>query len=110
MNFLRDLVRWFIKGERRKNTPSSQHENKVPVQKVSIEPAAIPEVTAPETNYQSPTFDFLKENSSAEFMVDLQSIRPLAEQFDRAREELLRELQRLAPPKKRITEIFRKAA
>lgn len=105
MNFLRDLFRWFIKGERRKNTASFQSENKH-----DALPAEVPEIKQPEHKKTSSDFDFLSESSSAEFMLDLQSIRPLAEQFERAREDLLKELQRLAPPKKRLFDIFRKAA
>lgn len=115
MNFLRDLLRWFMWGERRKNMPSLQPEiNEIKIERP--EPASpppvpvIPEVKAPPTKYQSPTFDFLKDNPSSDFLIDLQSIRPLAEQFDRAREDLLKELQRLAPPKKRIFDLFNKKA
>ena len=103
MNFLRDLFRWFLRGERRKNAPSFQPEIKA-----AEEP--IPEIKEPVQHYQSPTFDFLKEHPAHEFLVDLQSIRPLAEQFDRARAELLKELQRLAPPQTRRFDIFRKKA
>lgn len=102
MIFVRDLICWFFRGERRKNAPSFQPENHQETRR--------PEVQEPKPTYESPTFDFLKDNPSAEFLIDLQSIRPLAEQFDRAREDLLRELQRLAPPKKRIFDIFKKAA
>jgi len=107
MKFLRDLIRWFFWGERRKNTPSSQAEI---VKSAQVPEPKVAEIKEPTPKYESATFDFLKDNPASDFLIDLQAIRPLAEQFDRAREDLLRELQRLAPPKKRIFQIFKKAA
>lgn len=105
MNFFMDLTRWFLGRGTKKNSAPSQ-----PVLK---EPAPIPtakELAQKAKGKPSPTFDFLKDNNSADFMIDLQSIRPLADQFDRAREDLLKELQRMAPPKKHKTEIFKDVA
>jgi hypothetical protein len=98
-----DLIRWFFKGNP-KIEPSSQSVSIVEEVR-EVEP-----VTAPVKKSESPTFDFLKENSAQRLLEDLQSIRPVTRQFDLAREELLKELKRLAPPKRRTLDIFKDAA
>ncbi len=108
MQFLIDLWHWFFQG--------NEHKNKLPIQSVSIDVPTqheIEKILPPKPEpaaKESPTFDFLKDDASHQFLADLQSLRPLAVQFDKAREDLIRELQRLAPPKKSIFEIFRKSA
>lgn len=104
MNFLWELIQWFFKGSD-KNEPISQPVSVV--KETPIEPA---EIREPAVNPVSPTFDFLTENTPQDFLKDLQTIRPLAEQFDRAREDLLKELQRLAPAKKRLRDFTNRAA
>ncbi|MCG3205889.1 MAG: hypothetical protein KCHDKBKB_02612 [Elusimicrobia bacterium] len=104
MQFIKDLLRWFVNGGNAKNELQNQ-----PISDTSESHKSIPLQVQPK-NQCSPTFDFLKESRPEDFLIDLQSIRPLAEQFDRAREDLLHELQRLAPRKKRLLEIFKDAA
>ncbi len=97
-----DLIRWFFKGSEPIIEPSLQ-----PVSVIEPEPVEAPISTVkPEVS----TFDYLVENSPKSFLEDLQSLRPVTRQFDLAREELVKELRRLAPPKKRRTEIFKNAA
>ncbi len=102
MNFLMDLAKWFIAGNPIQNDSSSQS--------VFVEQITIPEPMKNVDKLVSPDFDFLKDVRTQDFITDLQSIRPLAEQFDRARADLLNELQRLAPRKKRLMDIFKNAA
>lgn len=106
MNFLTKIFRWFFNGNR-EIVPVSQSVSTV--ERVPEQPE-IPEVKSPKEGSFAPNFDYLKENDPQTFLRDLQSIRPVSEQFNQAREELVRELQRLAPPKKRLLDIFRKVA
>lgn len=45
-------------------------------------------------------FDIRREAESRNFLGDLQNLKPVTRQFEQAREDLVNELKKLAPPKR----------
>jgi hypothetical protein len=93
MSFFADLIDWFRHG----STPEKNDSISPVVSDVQTEPAH------PVPPQPSPIEDLDLEPSltSKDIMGDLRSIQSLTKQFDAARQELITELQKLAPPKKR---------
>lgn len=86
-----DLIHWFFNGK----SPDV-------AESAIAAPVATLEKTEP-LKKRPVIFDIVKEGNPDVFLRDLQSLKPLTQQFERAREELLQELQRLAPPRRRST-------
>lgn len=91
MSFLRDLIRWFLTGQSPEEGEMAP-ENSTPV---ALEIVAEKPVKTP-----SAEFDIAREGNPKVFLDDLRSIKSLANQFEQAREDLVKELQRLAPSRK----------
>ena len=92
MDFIADLFRWFWKGKPQQNDSTSRVVS-API----IEPIKISKESSPPKK----ELDFMPSLTSQDILGDLQSLQSLTQQFDHARQELVSELQRLAPPKKR---------
>jgi hypothetical protein len=96
MDFIADLVRWFWKGKGIKNGAISQ------VVSMEVPPPVIDDFKLPvEKIPNTKDLDLEPKLTAKDVLGDLQSLQSLNQQFDRARQELVVELQKLAPPKKR---------
>ncbi len=92
MRFLIDLFKWFIDGSQ---------ANDVEPQVVSAPSSS----TEPVARKQSYTYDFdiMRRPNTEAFLKDLQSIPPSTKQLDLAKQEMIRELKKLAPPRRSPT-------
>jgi hypothetical protein len=99
MSFLADLFRWF-RGEK----TAAKNEPQSPLVSTSLPE---PDIDEFKVQLEDPRLKLKKDLdleprlTSQDVMGDLQSLQSLTQQFDRARQELVAELQKLAPPKKR---------
>src|SRR5688572_26628049 len=93
MSFLKDLVLWFIRGQI--NSDSDPSAAALIPRTISIRPEPVAAATKKERkpkelerNGHERAYDILQE---------LKSIEPVSKGFEKAREEMLQELKRLAP-------------
>ena len=89
MQFLIDLIHWFFHGKIAEAT-----------KEIMPAPVAATSLTVEIPKKKPLVFDITKEGNPDDFLKDLQSLKPLTQQFEHAREELLQELHRLAPPRR----------
>ena len=90
MRFLWDLIRRIFRREPAQPVAEVKEEKTVSIR---IEP--------PSKKKKSEEFDLTKEADPKLFLNELQSMKPIPENLQSAKEEILKELQRLAPPRRK---------
>lgn len=97
MSFLRELFQWFF------GTSPSVENNAIsePILKLVQTPVEPPFKTPVNESKVKKEFDFETRLSAPDVIGSLESLQSLTQQFDRARQDLISELQKLAPPKKK---------